>query len=219
MKRITIMLLALVALVLAACTDSQGASPTATPTEDSEAAAAESEAADDEPADESAAALPSFELPDSAPELAALLPDEIGGEEAFKLSMSGEELMAGQDEDVTVDQEFLDFLSRVGAQPDDISVAFAFGMGTDEATAGIFAFRIAGANASQLESEFRAAMEAESDAVIDWQETSVAGKNVLAGEDPDNPGNTMYLYTTGDIIFIVTAGSEDAAEELLQPLP
>lgn len=225
MKRISIVLFMLVALVATACSDQEASSSgSASDAAGESQAAGESEAAgESQGAEESAddgdtGAVPSFDVPASAPELAALLPDEIGGQEAFKLSMSGAEMMGGTGEDVTVDQEFIDFLNRLGAQPDDISVAFSFGVGADESTAGVFAFRVEGANADQLETEFRATMEEES-GQLDWQETSVAGKNVLAAEDPDNPGNTMYLYTAGDIIFIVTAADEATAVELLEPLP
>jgi hypothetical protein len=223
LKRISIVLLMLLALVAAACTDSQGASPTGAASD----AAAESQPAgeseESEGAEESAddggtGAVPSFELPASAPELAALLPDEINGQEAVKLSMSGEEMMEGSG-DESVDPEFLAFLERLGAQPDEVSFAFSFAFDAESgASAGIAAFRVEGANSDQLESEFQATMEAEGEPV-EWEDANVAGKDVKTAADPDTEGNTMYLYTVGDVVFFVTAADEATAVELLEPLP
>lgn len=162
------------------------------------------------------AALPSLELPDSAPELAALLPDEIGGTETLKLSMSGEELMAAGGEQ-GVEPEFQEFLDQVGGDPSSISVAFSFAMSAD--AAGVFAFRVEGADADALLSAFQAAQEAETGDVIDWQPAEVAGKSVLVAEDPETPGSQIYLYVAQDIIFVVTAADESLAEEILGGLP
>jgi hypothetical protein len=214
LKRISIVLLMLLALVLVACTDSQGASPTATAAsgEDSADATPEPDTSESE-----AAALPSFDLPGSAPELEALLPDEIGGTETVKLSMSGTELMADQEES-GVDPEFIAFLERLGAQPDDISVAFAFSFTETGESAGIAAFRVAGADSDALERELMATMETEGQ-VVDWQSSSIAGKDVQTTADPDTEGNTIYIYTAGDIVFFVTTPDEAEAAELLEPLP
>ena len=215
MKRISFVLLMLLALVLVACTDSQGATPTAA----ASAASGDSDDATPEPdtSESEAAALPSFDLPGSAPELEALLPDEIGGAETVKFSMGGPELMADQEES-GVDPEFIAFLERLGARPEDISIAFAFSFTEAGDSAGIGAFRVAGANSDDLEREFMATMETEGE-VVDWQSASVAGKDVQTTQDPDTEGNTIYVYTTGDIVFFVTTPDEDTAAELLGDLP
>jgi hypothetical protein len=216
MRRSAIVALLAIVAILAACSE-QSASPsveasepeeptaTATPTEEATESAEASEIA----------GLPSFELPQSAPELAALLPDEIGGAQAFKLSMSGEEMMAAGGEG-GVDPEFLAFLERLDAQPEDISFAIAASTGA-ESTTGAFAFRVEGADSEQLEAEFQAAMTAEQ--AIDWAPATVGGKDVLTGNDPDNPGNSFYVYTRNDVIFIVTAPSEEEAAQILTELP
>lgn len=220
MKRTTLMLLTLVALFVAACSSNQAdssasqsaAAPAAQESDEATAAPAESEGESG-----SEAALPSFGLPDSAPELAALLPDEIAGQEALKLSMSGAELMSGEG-GATVDPEFISFLERLGAQPDDISFAFSFVTLPEGDSAGIIAFRVAGASSDQLETEMRATMDSEGNE-LDWQPASVGGKDVISSEDPDNEGNTRYLYAVGDIVFIVTSPDEATAADLLEPLP
>lgn len=215
MKRTTLMPLMLVALFVAACASDQAGS-----TASQSAVAEQSEEATTEPADggdESAVAFPSMDLPGSAPELEALLPDEIGGAEAVKFSMGGAELMADE-EGSGVDPEFIAFLERLGAQPDDISIAFAFSFSADGDSAGIGAFRVAGANSDDLEREFMATMETDGE-VVDWQSASVGGKDVRTAADPDTTGNVIYVYTAGDIVFFVTTPDEATAAELLEPLP
>lgn len=219
MKRTTLLLLMLVALLAAACTSDQGSSATATATA---TATAESDDATPEPDtddgdSETAAAVPSFDLPGSAPELEALLPDEIDGTEVVKFSMGGPELMADQ-EGSGVDPEFIAFLERLGAQPDDISIAFAFSFTEAGDSAGIGAFRVEGASSEDLEREFMATMETGGE-VVDWQSASVGGKDVQTAADPDTEGSFVYIYTVGDIVFFVTTPDEDVAAELLEPLP
>lgn len=221
MKRITFLLLTLLALVLAACSGNSGGSSTSASASASASAEAsspaESDEASEQPTESSSdgTALPSVDLPNSAPELAELLPDEIGGQPVQKISMSGAELMA---EGSGADPEFVSFLERVGAQPDDVSVAFVFTLSAEGDTAGIAAFRVAGASSDELEREFRASLDSEGE-TIDWQEQSVGGKDVLTAPDTNSEDATQYLYTVGDIVFIVTSTSEETAAELLEPLP
>ncbi|MGZ8475175.1 MAG: hypothetical protein ACXWWQ_02980 [Candidatus Limnocylindria bacterium] len=216
MKRITLILLTLLALFVAACNSDQSGSSA-----DESAAAEQTEEATPEPdsdgGSESEAALPSFDLPGSAPELEALLPDEIDGTESVKFSMSGAELMADE-EGSGVDPEFIAFLERLDAQPDDISIAFAFSFTEAGDSAGIGAFRVEGASSDDLEREFMATMETDGE-VADWQSASIAGKDVQTAADPETEGSFVYIYTVGDIVFFVTTPDEDVAAELLGPLP
>lgn len=215
MKRTNILLLMLVALFVAACTgDQAGSSATEAPaTQESEA----TPEPDSDGGSESEVALPSLDLPGSAPELEALLPDEIDGTEVVKFSMGGAELMADE-EGSGVDPEFIAFLERLDAQPDDISIAFAFTFTEAGDSAGIGAFRVEGASSDDLEREFMATMETDGE-VVDWQSASIAGKDVQTAADPETEGSFVYIYTVGDIVFFVTTPDEDVAAELLGPLP
>lgn len=215
MKRATILPLMLVALFVAACTANQAGSSAgdAPATQESEA----TPGPDSDGSSGSAGALPSFDLPGSAPELEAILPDEIDGAETVKFSMDGPELMADQ-EGSGVDPEFIAFLERLDAQPEDISIAFAFSFTEAGGSSGIGAFRVEGAGSDELEREFMATMETDG-AVVDWQSASVGGKDVQTAADPDTEGNMVYIYTAGDIVFFVTTPDEDVAAELLEPLP
>lgn len=230
MHRLILALLAIMALVVAACS-----SPAASSTPSSPAAARDEASASAEPSDEpseeasasadassSDLALPSFELPNSAPELAALLPDQVGDielpdEQTF--SMNGTEFMATGGSDPT----FQDFLDSVGANPDDVSVAVSGGGSADGAdTVGFFAFRVAGANQDDLLREFRAATEAEASGAVEWEEKTIAGKDVVTSpqlQEDTGSDEAAYLYVREDIIFIVSASSEELVAEALAQLP
>jgi hypothetical protein len=210
LKRTTLVLLTLfVALLVAACTSDQAGS--------SATAEATPEPAESDASSESEVAFPSMDLPGSAPELEAILPDEIGGAEVVKFSMGGPELMADE-EGSGIDPEFIAFLERLGARPEDISMAFAFSVSPEGDSAVIGAFRVAGASSDELEREFLATMESEGGAV-EWESATVGGKDVQTADDPDTEGNSLYVYTAGDIVFFVTTPDEATAAELLEPLP
>lgn len=202
-------LLALLIPILAACS-SNGSSASASPTAIASSAAA-SESAD---SSESEVALPSIDLPNSAPELAALIPDEIGGVMLQKSSMDGQDFMASGG---GTNQEFVDFLDRLGAEPDDVSVAFGSGADASGGGAAVFAFKVAGADTDQLLDEMQASLEAEASAT-GFEDANVGGKEVRRGTSTDDSGNA-YLYGVGDIVFLVATADEDAAAEVLAELP
>lgn len=221
MHRLILALLAVLALTIAACSSpasspSSEASVESSPSATEEASASEEESPSED-ATESEAALPSIDLPSSAPELEAALPDEVGGITLQKFSMVGSEFMStGGD-----NQEFTDFLGRMDAQPEDVSVAFAFGADPADPNVAIsvFAFRVAGSSTDQLTDELRTSLEGEGSAA-NLTETTVAGKQVFVGESTDEstPGQ-VYLYGVGDIVFFIAAPDEGQATEVLEQLP
>jgi hypothetical protein len=223
MHRLILALVAILALALAACSSpgtSASSSASAAPSSASDEASPSEAASESESAEASASeiAIPSIELPSSAPELEAVLPDEVGGVQLQKLSMQGAEFMQGGQ----ADEEFLDFLDRLGAEPDDVSVALAFGFDVNAPESGgvsLFAFRVAGADTDKLTDELKTSLESEGDAA-DWSESNVGGKDVLVGEstDEDSPGQ-VYLYGVGDIVFFIGTTSQDDAVEVLSQLP
>ncbi len=202
----------LLALILVAAACSSGTS--ATPSASASASAMDSVASESAAASESASAsdaLPSIDLPSEAADLEDILPDEIGGEPVQKFSMTGDSfLSSGQG-----DEEFAEFLERLDADASDVSVAFAFTM--SEASSGVFAFRVAGASQDQLLDEFEAASDDAGD-TSGWSDATVGGKQVRTAVQEDEDV-AMYLYPRDDIIFIVTAASEDAAADALAALP
>ena len=212
MKRITI-LLALLLLVAAGCASETGSS-----TEASEAAATEEATPEPTPTEEPSAdatvgAIPSFDL-NGDPELAARFPDTVGGEPISVQSFRGDTFMAGGG----TDPSFTAFLDSVGADLDDVSIAFGGAM-SGESILTMAAFRVLGADEDQLETEFLAASEAEGD-IEGLAQTSIGGKDVWSAADATGamPGAAMYIYVKDDTVYFLT-GTEEQAAEILAALP
>ncbi|MCA1587702.1 MAG: hypothetical protein LC744_03265 [Chloroflexi bacterium] len=154
--------------------------------------------------------------PETALELALLLPDVIADQPARKRAYEGEQLLSGQTE-LTASDGLLAFIERVGTQPESILFAHAVVLSREGVTA-VTAYRLAGETEEVLSAEYQLAMDTP-EAAVEWSELSVGGKEVLTAADPDNPGNLMYLYTTGDLIFLVTAANPEVAVGVLEALP
>ena len=216
MKRISILLIALLAFVVAACSSGE-ASPSATSsepaaTEEATPEPTESESEEPSGAPESAVAIPSFDT-DADPELAARFPDTVGGEPLEIQSFGGDLFAAGAGSDPTFDA----FLDSVGADLDDVTVAFG-GSASAGAALSVGAFRIEGANEDDLEREFIAASEEAGD-VSDLSQASVGGKDVWTAADPSGEtGTSVCLYTKDDTVYFLT-GTEEQVSEILAALP
>jgi hypothetical protein len=206
LTRISILLIALLALVASACSSDQGSSASPTATEESTPEPAESEAA------ETVGAIPSFDM-NGDPELAARFPDTVGGVPLQVQSFRGDVFMAGGGSDPS----FTAFLDSVGAELDDVSVAFG-GVMAAENPVSVGAFRILGASEDDLEREFIAASE-ETGEMSGLAETSVGGKDVWSATDPSGTaGTSVYIYTKDDTLYFLT-GSEEQVAEILAALP
>jgi hypothetical protein len=180
------------ALLLAACQAS--ASPTSSPSS-SEAAT-------------SSGALPSFV---GAPDLEATLPTEAGGISLQAFSMSGPDFVEGEE-----DPQFTDFIQSLGADMDDVSVAFAFGANADGTqTASVFAFRVMGASADELIEAFKTSAEQG----LVWNPATIGGKSVEVSETTPEFATPVALYATGDVLYFVSSTDPNAFEEILAFLP
>jgi hypothetical protein len=155
-------------------------------------------------------------LPTTSSELAALLPDEIGDQRAFRVAMDGEQLIRGG-AIVNIRPEFQDVIDSLGAVPEDVLFALSSREDAEGSTNVIMAFRVRDAETPQLESAFQAFWTP--GATDGWQPATVGGKSVAAAGDPNNPGNTIFSYAIRDIIFYVSAPDEEHAARLLSPLP
>ncbi len=212
MKRISILPIALLALVVAACTGG-GASSSASPSEPAATQEATPEPTESASPEESAiTGLPSFDT-NGDPDLAARFPDTVGGQPFTVQSFRGDVFMQGGG----TDPSFEAFLDSVGAELSDVSVAFGVSMSAESPmTAG--AFRILGANEDDLEREFIAASE-ESGDVSGLTQTSVSGKDVWSAADPSGAADTsVFIYTKDDTLYFLT-GSEEQVAEILSALP
>jgi hypothetical protein len=215
-KRITILLVALLALVVSACASEQGSpavadtAPPATtePTPEPSSEAPEASAS----ADASIGALPSFDL-NGDPELAARFPDTVGGQPLQVQSMRGDTFMSIGGSDPS----FEEFLDSVDADLSDVSVAFG-GATSGESFLSVGAFRILGASEDDLEREFIAASEEAGD-ISGMEQASVGGKDVWTAVDPSGETDaSVYLYTKDDTLYFLT-GSEAEVAEILEALP
>lgn len=217
MKRISILLVMLLALVVAACTSEQATSPSPsapdpTPEVTPEPSSAAAEPSEEPEASGSEFAIPSFDL-DGDPELAARFPETVGGQPLQMQSMRGDQFAAFGGTDPT----FQAFLDSIGAEMEDVSVAFGGAMvGEDPLSVG--AFRVVGASEDDLEREFIAASEEAGD-VSGMSEESIGGKDVLTATDPSGETTTqVFIYTKDDTLYFLT-GSEEQAAEILEALP
>lgn len=185
--------------VLAGCSGGSDGSASPTPTRAVSSASA------------SASAAASGALSE-APELEALLPDTIAGEQTQKLSMKGATLMAGG----AVDSSFTDFLDRLGAQPSDVSVAFATAVQADSQA---FAYRVAGTAPADLLREFQASVGAsQGGSDMTWKSVTVGGRQVQQGAS-SSTDKAIYLIPHGDTIFVVVTGDPAIAAEIVASLP
>ena len=200
MKRITLILLTLLAFFVAACSSDQSGSSA-----DESAAAEQTEEVAPEPAAET--------TPEpGAGDLAGLLPTEVGGIAIEYESSSGEAVIGSEG----VTPEAQEFFDRVGAVPSDLSSAF--GIGIDQEEGGVItigAIRVAGADEGTLRDEFRASIEDQGDVVT---EGNIAGKEVLVIGEDETEGSG-YFYVKGDVVFIVGGSPASLAEEALSQLP
>jgi hypothetical protein len=214
-KRISILLVALLALVVSACASEQ-ASPsvqptpavTEEPTPEPSSEAPEASAS----TDASIGAFPSFDL-NGDPELAARFPDTVGGQPLQVQSMRGDTFMSVGGSDPA----FEEFLDSVDADLSDVSVAFG-GAASGDSFLSVGAFRILGASEDDLEREFIAASEDAGD-ITGLEQANIGGKDVWTAVDPSGEtGASVYLYTKDDTLYFLT-GSEAEVTEILEALP
>lgn len=211
MKRISILLIALLALVVSACGDNQ-ASASDSPSEPVATEEPTAEPSESAEAEESVGAIPSFDL-NGDPELASRFPDTVGGQPLTVQSFRGDVFMQAGGSDPSFDA----FLESVGAELSDVSVAFGSSMSTDTPLT-VGAFRILGAAEDDLEREFIAASQ-ESGDVSGLEQTSVSGKDVWSASDPTGTaGMSVFIYTKDDTLYFLT-GNEEQVAEILAALP
>lgn len=210
MKRISILLVVLLALVVSACASDQ-ASPTPaepTPTQEPTPEPTPAEPEETEP-DGSPGAMPSFDL-DGDPELAGRFPDTVGGQPLMVQSFRGDAFLS-----MGVDESFQEFLDSTGADAEDVSVAFG-GIASEDSFLSVAAFRVIGVPQDRLEEEFLGATAEEE--LSGLHQMSIGGKQVWTATDPTGQGGSVFVYTKDDTVYWLTGSNEQAAE-ILEALP
>ncbi|HXG27205.1 MAG TPA: hypothetical protein VNL94_10230 [Candidatus Binatia bacterium] len=145
----------------------------------------------------------SFALPsgfNADTELEALLPAQLGGQDVFKLSMTGDQFVGAGEQG---SDELSNALSQLGKTPQDLSVAFG---GTDAVS--VFAYRIKGVDATTFFNAFLQTGMSQGATITD---VTIAGKSVRKVVTAES--ETIYLYTSGQVLFGV--GGDDVPDALL----
>jgi hypothetical protein len=170
--------------------------------------------------------IPSIGLPTTPPDvnpdaaLEDLYPDDIAGNALDPVSGSGEGVY-----DVfsnTDTAEFDQFLTDLGASIDQVSAALSFNIWPGP-TEGDFTGLTIGA--------IRVQGVAGTDTLVAFTElvrndvenaeigtTTMGGKSVTSVSNPDDPEQNLYLYSTGDVVFMV-GGTPAHVEETFTKLP
>jgi hypothetical protein len=198
LKRISILLIALLALVVTACAGDQASSatPTSEPTPTEEATPEPTEAPESESPEASQDAGSGTGLED-------LLPDELNG--MARTEIPGLEAMLAP------------MLAQSGVDAADAEFIFA-SYGEGEAAVQVQAFRIPGMSELQLETLARAMSGSLEGGDATAETVDVGGKTVLQITGPQVPGGA-YIYFTDGAMFTVVSPSADLAGQLLAELP
>ena len=147
-------------------------------------------------------------------ELEGTLPTSAGGLTFFSFSMSGPDFVSGD-----VDQQFLDFLDRLDADIDQVSVAFAIGSNGDGSQTGsVFAFQVEGAVAEDLVDEFKASAE-QGGEPLTWHDATIGGKQVQEADPNADFPTPIVLYATGDVLYFASSTDSSALEDIVRQLP
>ncbi len=147
-----------------------------------------------------------------------MFPERVGGFEMTVSSARGEAGLSvfGDGDPARLDQVLLD----LGATREQLGVATGTLVSADgalESGLAMIAIRVAGVDAA--ETQERLAQLVGSDVpntVVDEQQQ--AGKTVTAISNSEDPTESVYLYPTGDAVFLVS-GAPDLVEEALALLP
>lgn len=197
MKRISTLIVVVLALVVAACSSQQTASQ---PADSEPEATAE---ATPEPASEAPDPTSDTNGAGDGTALADLIPDELNG--VSRNDIPGMDAMIG---------------SALAAQGLDASgaefVLATYGEGANAIT--VNAFRIPDVDQPSLEMLARAMSGVQSDGNVAAETLTVGGKTVLRMTGTGAEG-AAYLYFTNDAVFTVVGPSEDLAAALLAELP
>jgi hypothetical protein len=201
-------LVAGLAIVVAACGGSSGASGPATQGPATQAPTTQA------PATRGPAATGGLQSIDTSSfhadqDLEALMPKDIGGEPVTVLSMTGDAfLIQGSS------PEFEAALAALGKTAADLSVAFG---GNTKIT--IIAFQVDGAPADQILNALFTAYQQSTQATV--TDVTISGKAVKKITPASTAESLSYIYAVRDVVFSVggTALTEALLNETFQKLP
>lgn len=204
MKRITILLVALLALVVSACGSSEA----------SESAAASEPAATVEPTpvptpeptpepEESDEPTESEDAGGDDTALLDLLPDEIDGQARIDVDLANNPMFAAALAQQNIDLSEVEYIVST--------------YGTGEGVLGVTAIRIPDMGETELEQLARL-MSGMSEGQASAETTTVGGKEVLAISSTEVE-QTAYMYFLDGAVIVTGGTSQDLAEEFFSQLP
>jgi hypothetical protein len=163
-------------------------------------------------------------LPSAVPDqnLEALFPDDIAGNPLQITSATGEGVLTQFAQDNP--DEFRNFVEGLGANMDQVSVAFSFNIWPVPSVESEFtgltmaAMRIAGLPAATTLPAFVEFVKEDVGEGAEVSQQTVAGKTVTAVVDPEDAENAAFLYPVGDVVFLV-GGTPNHVEEAFAKLP
>jgi hypothetical protein len=160
---------------------------------------------------QSATAVGAADLRHADPDLEALLPTSLGGAALVVESQVGPELS-------TTSGPFDAFLTSLGKNRSDFSLASAYSRGSLEAQAG--AWRVKGAEPKLLMPGFRAAVQASSTVPLTQVEEIMAGRTVTRIGDPGQlTRGPLYVVVRGDTLVFVQTTDPAIAAEAVEKFP
>lgn len=201
MTRTPILIIALLALVLAACGSDQ---PSPSPTTEATLGGEPTAEPTAEPTEDAATPEPT---PDDASgfsgSLSDALPDEVGG--LSRVDLSGMDAFIGP------------ALAQSGMDAEDAEYVVAI-WGEGDRSVMLTGLRTPGMDRPQLEMLANLITGSQTGGEVSADTVTVGGKTVLRMSGTEMP-DAAYLYFTGDAFFTVISESADLAEELLSQLP
>jgi len=199
-------LLALAAIVLAACGSSSTPTPPPAPTSPASSPAASAAIASPSPTANVHA----------APELEARLPDSIGGVAMSKFSMGGVDFMAGGS--ASGQAQLKELLQQLGKTDGDLLLADTYdptGASADQAAI----FQVKGADPTKLLDLWVAAQTAITNNKTRVANVTVVGRQLTRLEDfTSEPSRVTYAWSNGDSIVIVAASTDAVLQELVSKM-
>ncbi len=199
MKRISILLVALLALVVASCSSQQTSSPA------SESEPAATTQPTPEPTEEPTEVATPEEEPDGSTggSLEDAIPDELNG--LARTDVPGMEAFLAP------------MLAQQGVDASEVEfVISTYGEGDNSIT--VNAFRIPGIPEASMEALARAMSGVQGDSGVSAESVTVGGKSVLQMSGADVDG-AAYLYFADGSVFTIVGPSTELAEQLLSELP
>ncbi len=158
--------------------------------------------------------IPSFEIPTfhADPELEGRIPGTVGGQTIETQSISGADFGS------TGGEDFQAFLTSLGKQPSDVTLAV--GQSADRSLS-ITAFRVAGVEGQRALDELIRIQQGNADEPVTVSQANIGGKNVttILEEGADPATETQYIYASGDVFFQVGGSNQALVTEAITQLP